>query len=59
MKPKNQTRSLRAIAWSRWMLCPLLASAAFAHEETVEPLASVYAVDPANPQISFDEDPYL
>ena len=41
------------------MLCPLLAAAAFAHEETVEPLASVYAVDPANPQISFDEDPYL
>ena len=48
-----------ALSWSRWLFPSLLAVAAFAHEETVEPLVSVYAVDPASPQISYDEDPYL
>ena len=56
MKTQTHTRLVHSIPWSRWFL--LLASTAFAHEETVEPLVSVYAVDPANPQISYDEDPY-
>jgi lysophospholipase L1-like esterase len=57
MKPKHKTHKNRFISSSRCLL--ILASTAFAHEEIVEPLVSVYAVDPANPEISYDEDPYL
>jgi len=59
MNPKTHQRLSKFIPWSRWLLVPVIASTALSHEETVEPLVSVYAVDPANPQISYDEDPYV
>lgn len=59
MNLKTHRGGKPSISWSRWFFPWILAAAAFAHEETVEPLVSVYAVDPANPQISYDEDPYL
>ncbi len=36
----------------------LLAFAALAHEDNAESLATIYLVDPTNPQISYDEDPH-
>jgi lysophospholipase L1-like esterase len=42
-----------------WLLPFAAMSAASAHEEHPEPLVTVYAVDPANPEISYDPDPYL
>lgn len=45
--------------WMGLILCGVLCAPLFAHEGDVEPILSVYAVDPANPEISYDEDPYV
>ncbi len=51
--------SLPGKACLHLLLLPVGVAALTAHEADPEPLVSVYAVDPANPQVSYDKDPYV
>lgn len=55
MKRQVQTQPDRL--WRSLLLCGALCSPLLAHEGYMEPILSVYAVDPANPEISYDNDP--
>ena len=60
MNPKNLYRTTLVRPWTRWLLAAAVASStAAAHEGDMEPILSVYAVDPENPHVSYDEDPYV
>ena len=53
----NLVISARHVSWIRCIFLSACASAAFAHDDHPEAVVTVYAVDPANPQVSYDEDP--
>ena len=47
----------RHASWIRCLLLSAVASAALAHDDHPEAPVTVYAVDPANPHVSYDQDP--